>query len=259
MVQGTDGPVFVIGDEARLVQVITNLLTNAARYTESGGRIEVRLRGEAENAVIVVSDNGSGIPQDLLPRVFDLFSQGPRTSDRAHGGLGIGLSLVRSLVSMHGGEVRAESEGDGRGSTFTLTLPVARPSRLPAPPARSTALVRPSERRRVLIVDDNRDAAMLVAELLRDVGHEVSVAHDGPEALSLARERAPDVAILDLGLPVMDGFELADRLRDLPAPPRLIALTGYGQKGDRARTRAAGFDAHLVKPISSDVLLKALR
>jgi len=248
----------VIGDEHRLTQVLSNLLTNAAKYTPPGGRIEVIARAEDGKAIIKVKDTGKGIPPDLLSRVFDLFVQGYRTPDRSGGGLGLGLSIVRMLVTMHGGQVTATSEGPGKGSEFTVTLPVdADALPLVAPLSASPTTPEPSgDRRRVMVVDDNRDAAELLAEALEMEGYQTRVAFDGPSALRVAAEFRPDLAFLDIGLPVMDGYELARRMRTLAQGPLLlVAVTGYGQASDRARSAAAGFDEHLVKPIGIDSAL----
>jgi PAS domain S-box-containing protein len=246
----------VMGDEHRLTQVMSNLLTNAAKYTEPGGQVNVLARAVDGQAVITVSDNGKGIPPALLPRIFDLFVQGYRAPDRSSGGLGLGLSIVRMLVSMHQGQVTATSEGPGRGSQFSVTLPLdsSAANDLGAP---TTALPRPvGSSRRVLVVDDNRDAAELLAEALALEGHETRVAYDGLSALGIAAELRPELAFLDIGLPVMDGYDLARRLRALlPGPLVLVAVTGYGQPSDRARSAQAGFDEHLVKPISIETAL----
>jgi PAS domain S-box-containing protein len=245
-----DHALLVDADEARLTQVLTNLVTNAAKYTDPGGEIRIAACDVGGDIVIEVRDNGTGIPPDLLPRVFDLFVQGYQTSERAGGGLGLGLTLVRSLVEAHRGTVQASSEGDGRGSTFTVRLPAAvgpAPTDAPELPA---AIAASPDKHRILIVDDNEDARLLLAEMLDALGHEVRTAGDGVEALKMIGEFAPQVAILDIGLPVMDGFELAGRIRaELATPPMLIALTGYGQQHDRERSAQAGFDAHLVKPV----------
>ncbi len=239
------------GDEARLAQVISNLLTNAARYTSPGGRITLAARRAANEIVISVKDNGLGIKAELLPRIFDLFVQGQRSPDRSEGGLGIGLSLVRSLVHLHGGTVAAASDGPGKGSEFVVKLPAPPVKQAAGETAATThALQRARVVRRVLIVDDNVDAAELLAELLRSVGHEVVVAHDGMQALRATENFCAELAFLDIGLPVMDGYELAVRLRQQREACRLIALTGYGQDQDRARSAAAGFDQHLVKPVA---------
>jgi PAS domain S-box-containing protein len=248
----------VLGDEHRLTQVLSNLLTNAAKYTPPGGRIDVIARAENGNAVITVKDTGKGIPPDLLSRVFDLFVQGYRTPERSGGGLGLGLSIVRMLVSMHGGQVSASSDGPGKGSAFTVTLPLDTGAGLVAAPASATVTMPTSNagRRRVLVVDDNRDAAELLAEALQMEGYQTRVAFDGPSALRVAAEFRPELAFLDIGLPVMDGYDLARRLRALEQGPLvLVAVTGYGQPADRARSVEAGFDEHLVKPIGIDSAL----
>jgi signal transduction histidine kinase/CheY-like chemotaxis protein len=244
----------VDGDPGRLAQVVANLLTNAAKYTEPDGTIRVSAAREGAHVVLRVSDNGRGIPTDILPRIFDLFVQERQDPERSQGGLGIGLAIVRSLVQAHGGVVHAESGGVGRGSTFTVTLPARltpSPDLTPEPVA---ARRRNETGWRILVVDDNRDAASLLAESLSALGHTVDVAHDGPSALAAAALFQPHVALLDLGLPVMDGVELGERLRAEPGLDTilLIALTGYAQEIDRSRTSQAGFDGHLVKPV--DVL-----
>ncbi len=247
------------GDPVRLAQVVANLLTNAARYTHAGGDIHLSATREraasGDEFVIRVKDNGVGIAAEMLPRVFDTFVQGHRDVDRAEGGLGIGLSLVKNLVAMHGGAVEAHSAGPGHGSEFVVRLPAPEQDAA-APEQASTSGVR-SGTRRVLVVDDNTDAADLLAEILRSDGHEVSVAYDPPAALALLERFKPEVAIMDIGLPVMDGYELAARVRATPegAGCRLIALTGYGQEGDRQRSQRAGFDGHLVKPVDAERLL----
>ncbi|MBA3538492.1 MAG: response regulator [Deltaproteobacteria bacterium] len=249
----------VDADAARLTQVFTNLLANAAKYTDLGGRIWVSAQRAEDDVLIEVRDDGMGIDPALLPRIFDLFVQGYQSSERAVGGLGLGLTLVRTLVELHGGLVSARSAGAGSGSTFTVRLPIiAAPikRRLTTPPLFAHAA---NSRKHVLIVDDNEDARMLLADVLESLGHNVITAPDGPEALKLVKAFTPDVAILDIGLPVMDGFELAVRLRaELAAPPRLIALTGYGQQSDRKRTSDAGFDVHLVKPVNLKDLISSL-
>lgn len=245
----------VDADIHRLVQVIANLLTNAAKYTPDGGHIALAVRGDGDAARITVRDNGVGMPPELLPRVFEMFVQGERSPDRAEGGLGLGLAVVKNLVERHGGRVAAESEGPGKGSTFTVWWPLAQGITVEAvddvPAARA-----PARALRVLVVDDNIDAATTLGELLKVLGHLPIVAHDGPSALALAREEVPQVALVDLGLPVLDGYELVARLRGLPGLQRLpaVAVTGYGQASDRARSRAAGFDRHVVKPVGLDDL-----
>jgi PAS domain S-box-containing protein len=251
------------GDPVRLAQVVANLLTNAARYTEVGGHIVLAAHRDADEVVIRVVDDGIGIDAEMLPRIFDLFVQGKRSSDRAEGGLGLGLALVKNLVAMHGGSVVAQSEGVGRGSEFVIRLPaapsgeLARETSAPARSAQPAPAVTP---KRVLVVDDNVDAADLLSDILRNAGHDVRVANDPLTALSTADEFRPDVAVLDIGLPVMDGYELATRMRASPAGVncRLIALTGYGQDHDHARSSDAGFSIHLVKPVDLDRLKQLL-
>jgi PAS domain S-box-containing protein len=248
----------VDGDEVRLAQVIANLLTNAAKFTERGGRIAIVAERSGGDVLVRVRDNGAGIAPELLPRVFDLFTQGQRTLDRSRGGLGIGLTLVRNLVEAHGGSVSAQSEGLGKGSEFVVRLPAPTTPAAEATPEPDPPRARAAHRaRRVLVVDDNEDAAGMLAELLEAVGHDVRVAHDGPEALSVAPGFEPDVALLDIGLPIMDGYELAARLRAQGAT-RLMAVTGYGQRHDRQRSRDAGFERHFVKPVDSNELLSAI-
>ncbi|UQA58463.1 hybrid sensor histidine kinase/response regulator [Polyangium aurulentum] len=242
----------VDGDEHRLAQVLGNLLTNAAKYTDPGGDVSVSASCIDGEVVVRVKDSGMGISAELLPRVFELFVQGQRALDRSEGGLGLGLAIVRSLVEMHGGRVSASSEGHGKGSEMVVRLPAIARAQAELEPDRAhveevhTALCA----RRVLVVDDNRDAAETLAELLRAFGHAVQVALDGPSALAIAATLDPEVALLDIGLPVMDGYELAGRLsRERARRPYLVALTGYGQECDRLRARQAGFDEHLVKPV----------
>ena len=255
-------PIVVDADEARLTQVFANLLDNAAKYTPHGGHLVLAVRDEDDEAVVDVRDDGVGIDVALLPRIFDMFVQAPQSADRPAGGLGLGLSLVAWLVQMHGGHVEARSDGSGTGSTFPVRLPVS--ARRAARPARRepTPLSLPAvdAGRRVLVVDDNRDALELVAEVLRSVGHDVRTACDGPEALRVVQGFAPEVAILDIGLPVMTGYEVAERIRTElgEAAPRLIALSGYGQAGDRERSLEAGFDLHLVKPVETVDLLSSV-
>jgi PAS domain S-box-containing protein len=246
-------------DPTRLVQVVTNLLHNAAKYTDPGGRIELSARREGSDAVIRIRDTGAGIAPELLPHVFDPFRQADRTLDRAQGGLGIGLTLVQRLVQLHGGTVTAHSEGPGRGSEFVLRLPA-----IPGPPPERDGKKEPPESmaagKRVLVVDDNRDAASSLADLLELQGHEVCVAFDGSEALVMARQQRPQVVLLDIGLPGIDGYEVARRMRDVPGlrDAVLVALTGYGHEEDRRRSREAGFDRHLVKPVNVEDLDAAL-
>jgi PAS domain S-box-containing protein len=238
---------YVHADPARLMQCIVNVLTNAAKYTDSGGAIRVQTGVLNATAIIEISDTGVGIAPDLLPRVFDLFVQGDRTLDRSQGGLGIGLSVVKRLVEMHEGEVTARSAGLGQGSTFEIRLPlIERPSA--AAPEPGSLRISPA---RLLIVDDNQDAADSLALLLELEGHEVAAVYTAQAALQRARSFIPSIVLLDIGLPEMDGYEVARRMRAMPelGGVRLIAVTGYGQAEDRKRTREAGFDDHLTKPV----------
>jgi CheY-like chemotaxis protein len=252
----------VDGDETRLAQVFVNLLNNAAKYQERSGHITLRawLDQDADLVMIACEDEGVGIDDSLLPHVFDLFTQGRRSLDRRGGGLGLGLAVVRTIVELHGGTIEARSAGPGGGSTFTVSLP-----RVPVPPSDSgpVNMITPLALLscRVLVVDDNRDAAEMLAEALRLTGCEVRVALDGPEALAVMERFPADACFLDIGLPGMNGFELARRLRALNRSRRirLIAVTGYGQQADVEESRAAGFDQHLVKPVATEVLIGALR
>lgn len=246
----------VRGDKTRLIQIFANLLGNAAKYTPPGGRIALAVQLNGGVVTITVSDNGEGFPAELLPRIFDLFSQGERTPDRAQGGLGLGLALVRSLVLLHGGSVSADSAGPGQGSRFTVTLPCG-DSDEAAPPL-PAALAVDGRRLRIMVVDDNADGANTLSLLLEQAGgHTTSTCYDGTGALALAPEEAPDVFILDIGLPDMTGYELARRLRAQPpfSGATFIALTGYGQPQDKARAAEAGFDYHVAKPADPQYLL----
>ena len=250
----------VEADAVRLSQVFTNLLANAAKYTEPGGQIAIRARLSGDRIEVTVEDNGKGISKSLLPDIFEPFVQSDRTIDRAAGGLGLGLALVKSLTQLHGGSVTAHSDGPGKGSRFVVSLPQL--SQVPAyaeedTTQRLSVVEIPS--RRVLVVDDNADAADTLADVLRKVGYDVAVAHDAPQALDIAARFRPSIALLDIGLPVMDGYELARHLREqLAKPPRLVAVSGYGHDADLARSRAAGFEVHLGKPVSMDVLVNVL-
>jgi signal transduction histidine kinase len=249
----------VHADPARLAQVLANLLTNAAKYTPHGGSILVGVRTNDNMVQIGVRDSGIGIDPKLLPHVFDLFVQGRQGIDRAAGGLGLGLAIARTLVELHGGTICARSAGQGQGSEFCVELPRyanTRPSlRNNNSGAFALSALRPL---RVLVVDDNEDAAFLFSEALRKLGHQVDVAHDGPTALANARERPPEIAFLDIGLPVMDGYELGRRLKELGVEVKLVAVTGYGNSSDRVRSREAGFDLHLVKPVDLSAIQDAL-
>jgi PAS domain S-box-containing protein len=243
-------PILLEADETRLLQILTNLLENATKYTPPGGRIAVTLERDGADAVVAIRDTGIGIRPEMLERIFELFVQGDRSLDRSNGGLGIGLTLVRELVEMHGGTVRARSEGLGTGSEFCVRLPVSRDGFAPAELPSGGAAVAASGRR-ILVVDDNVDAADSVSLLLRIGGHEVRAAYDALDALEVAESFRPELVLLDIGLPRMNGYEVAARLREMQANgrPVLVAMTGYGQSEDRVRSERAGFDRHLVKPI----------
>ena len=238
-------------DPVRLSQVIGNLLHNAAKFTPAGGRIRLTSRQLEDGIEIVVEDNGVGMSAEVLPTVFDLFIQASQSLDRAQGGLGIGLSLVKGMVEMHGGTVTAASAGPGKGSSFRVWLPASTRSRRRVPEHRETGQVGTARPRRVLVVEDNVDSADAMQMLLEGMGHSVTVVNDGADALQVAKEVRPDVVLLDIGLPGVDGYELAKRLRDAPEThaAHLVAVTGYGQQKDRARSLQAGFDMHLVKPV----------
>jgi signal transduction histidine kinase len=250
----------VDGDLTRLRQVVCNLLTNAAKYTEPRGRITIAAARAGGAVELRVTDTGIGLAPEMLPSLFEMFSQGPQAIDRAHGGLGLGLTIVRSLVALHGGTVQAHSDGIGRGSEFVIRLPALEISAATAgdhASASRPAGIAPRSGRRVLVVDDNVDAAHLIAEVLESVGHDTRVAFDGPAALDLLPGFRPDLALLDIGLPLMDGYELARQLVALNGRrrPLLVAVTGYGQSSDHERSRDAGFDAHVVKPVDVDELI----
>jgi CheY-like chemotaxis protein len=239
------------------VQVFVNLLTNAAKYTPPGGHLELSARRDAGTVAVEVSDDGQGIAPELLPRVFDLFVQGPRGIARSEGGLGLGLAIVRSVVEQHGGRIDARSDGTGKGSTFRVELPLT--PEHPRAAGDTREKVGPQGSMRVLVVDDNGDAAETLADVLRCSGYEVRTAPDAVAALSAAAEFRPEVAVIDIGLPVMDGWTLGAKLRDLgPLAPECIAVTGYGSDDDRARSRQAGFVAHLVKPLQAERLERIL-
>jgi signal transduction histidine kinase len=238
----------VDGDPARLAQVVSNLVTNASKYSDAGTRIRIHAERAGAKVRLAIEDQGIGIEPRLLDRVFERFMQAPQGLDRAAGGLGLGLAIVKSLVQLHGGSVRALSDGLGRGSTFVVELPF-HDGPVQSAPTGPQPVIR-SRSARILVVDDNRDAAELLGDVLASFDYEVAIAHDGPSALALVDSFAPQVAILDIGLPVMDGYELAGALRARIAPIQLIAVTGYGQASDRERALAAGFAAHLTKPVT---------
>jgi two-component system, sensor histidine kinase len=244
----------VEGDHARLVQCVANVLTNAAKYTAPGGEIRVEVRTQGSEVVIAVTDNGPGIAPQLLPRIFDLFVQGERTLDRSQGGLGIGLSIVRRLIEMHGGRVVATSGGLGRGATFALHLPLTDASHTIESPTGARAV----RSRRILIVDDNVDAANSLAALLQIEGHETQTAYNAADALARFKVFQPDVAVLDIGLPDMDGYSVAARIRKMHASVQIIALTGYGQPDDIRHAYSNGFHGHLTKPADTAALARMI-
>jgi len=251
---------WVDGDRTRLVQVLSNLLNNAAKYTPQGGRIALQVQRSGAEVAIAVRDNGIGIAPDVLPQVFDLFTQAERTPDRSQGGLGLGLALVKSLVQLHGGSVRADSAGLGQGSSFSVRLPLADSSAGPASPTPFAAPAAQAGRARILIVDDNLDAAQSLTEVLRALGHVVDCAASSQKALERAVHDWPQVFVLDIGLPGIDGYELVRRLRALQdgRPALYLALTGYGQAHDRVLSRSAGFDHHFVKPVDLHALVAVI-
>jgi signal transduction histidine kinase/DNA-binding response OmpR family regulator len=250
-------PLQVEADPARLAQVLANLLNNAAKYTETGGRIWLAVAPDEEEVVFRVRDTGMGISPEMLSRVFDLFTQVDRSLDRSQGGLGIGLTLVRQLVEMHGGTVEAHSDGPNQGSEFVVRLPALMREQTQTQSTNGTAAARTATpNRRVLVVDDNADGAESLALLLRLSGHHVQIAHDGLAALESAQSFRPEIVLLDIGLPGVDGYEVARRLKQDPVTQtiHIIAVTGYGQEADRLRAQEAGFDHHLVKPVDPEVL-----
>jgi CheY-like chemotaxis protein/two-component sensor histidine kinase len=254
------GMLHVEADPLRLEQVLVNLLTNAAKYSESGGHIWLTAARDGTEVVVKVRDSGIGISHELLPRIFDLFTQGDRSMARSEGGLGIGLTLVKSLIEMHGGTVTAESDGFGHGSTFIVHLPAAQ---APAIPKRKSSSIVPTsvERSlRILVVDDNADAATGLSKLLGILGHDVKIAYDGRKALEIGRSFRPEVVLLDIGLPGMDGYQVVKQLRmeECCKDALIIAVSGYGQEEDRNRSKVAGFDYHLVNPIDYEVLMRFL-
>jgi len=253
----------VDADPSRLAQVLVNLLTNAAKYSEEESRIDFRAARQGERVCIRVRDQGVGLEPAMLDRVFDLFVQQRQMADRSEGGLGLGLAIVRNLVLLHGGSVKAQSAGKGLGSEFIIDLPAAAKATAATVETASIGgeLAAPNGGERVLIVDDNEDALSVLSEALDSLGYTVRTAANGPEALQVARAFKPQIALLDIGLPVMDGYELARRLRESSDGPglRLIAVTGYGQRSDKERAHAGGFDAHLVKPVGLEQLEGVLR
>ncbi|HEY2740058.1 MAG TPA: ATP-binding protein, partial [Thermoanaerobaculia bacterium] len=258
-------PVWVEADPVRLEQVAANLLNNAAKFTAPGGQIWLSLTTEEGEAVLCVRDTGAGIPPDLLSSIFEPFVQATRALDRSQGGLGIGLTLVRSLVEMHGGRVSAHSEGLGKGSGIVVRLPRLHAVSASSVPEEEKESVQPqgtapAVSRRVLVVDDNRDSAESIAMLAEIWGHQARIVHDGPAALTEALAWRPDVVLLDIGLPGIDGYEVARQMRQEPLLKSVLlaAMTGYGQEQDRQLSREAGFEHHLVKPVDLDVLRRLL-
>jgi PAS domain S-box-containing protein len=252
--------VWLKADAARLAQVLSNLLDNAAKYSDRPGRITLSATVEARDASarlwIRVKDEGLGIPAELLPRLFEKFTQGPPRPGAAPAGMGLGLALVRGLVEMHGGTVRARSEGPGRGSEFIVELPVSDAPPAPRPPAGAAPLARASDSRRILVVDDNRDSADSLAQLLRVLGHDVEAVHGGHEAVAAAERYRPQLVLMDLGMPELNGYEACRLIREKPwgRAMVLVAQTGWGQDQDRLRAQEAGFDSHLVKPVDAKSL-----
>jgi len=256
-----DELISIEGDMTRLVQVIANILHNAAKFMDPGGLIRLNVKRDGQYADITIADTGIGIAPELLPRIFELFTQVHSKSEHAQGGLGIGLALVRRLTEMHGGTVHVHSDGAGHGAQFTVRLPVMTPQLAGlAHQILDSGTIPQIVRQRILVADDNCDAAEALSLQLQLAGHDVRTAHDGADALAMTESFEPDIVLLDLGMPKMDGYEVARRVRMRPQGRRvrLIALTGWGQQQDRDRTAAAGFDAHLVKPVSEAHLFQAL-
>jgi CheY-like chemotaxis protein len=254
-------PVQFTADPLRIAQVLSNLLTNAAKYTDPEGRIGLYASCDSDEVVIRVADNGIGISAEALPRVFDMFAQVQSNRDRSEGGLGIGLALAKGLIELHSGVIEARSAGLGRGSEFTVRLPRRPVTEQPQPPSGTAPATHVTTPQRVLVADDNRDSGKTLAALLRIDGHEVMVVHDGPGALSAFEAFQPEVALLDIGMPGLNGYEVALRMRRSPsgAPLKLIAITGWGQESDKERAFAAGFDHHLTKPVDPQRLAELLR
>jgi signal transduction histidine kinase len=255
-------PILLHADQVRLTQVLSNLLNNAAKYTEEGGHIRLTVEQEGGEVVVKVQDSGIGIPTDMLPKIFEMFTQVDQSLERSQGGLGIGLTLVKWLVEMHGGSVEARSDGPGRGSELMVRLPVLLP--LTAPKSQrsnsSTGETGARQRRRILVVDDNEDAAITLGTMLKEMGNQVCVVHDGVEAVATAASFQPDVVFLDIRMPRMNGHDAARRIREEPWGKEmvLIAQTGWGQEEDRLRSTEAGFDYHLVKPVAATTLHEIL-
>jgi signal transduction histidine kinase len=251
-------PATIHGDPHRLAQAVANLIMNAAKYSDAGSEIRILTRRSGKLVELVVDDDGVGIAPEMMATVFDAFVQQPQTLARSQGGLGLGLSIVKGLIKAHGGAVHAHSDGPGKGSTFVIELPSVETASTRAVLPDRRDLRHPCAPRRILVVDDNYDAAAALQSGLEELGHVVAVAHDGPSALAKAASFGPQVGLLDIGLPVMDGYELAVALRAAHAI-HLVAVTGYGQHRDRERSRDAGFEGHLVKPIELEQLERVLR
>ena len=255
------GPIYLDADPVRLAQIFMNLLNNACKFTNPGGKIRVSAEQDGANVIVRVTDGGIGVPPEDLPRLFEMFAQLPTTREQSQGGLGIGLSLARGLVEMHGGSIEAHSEGTGKGTELVVRLPTLEqgPAARPPPPGAAEE-PRAAVARRVLVVDDQRDVADSLALLLRTLGWEVEVARDGEEAVIAAGRYHPDLVLMDIGMPRLDGYAACRRIREQPwgAPMTIVALTGWGQEDDRCKTQEAGFDGHLVKPVEPAVLLDLL-
>jgi CheY-like chemotaxis protein len=252
-------PIFLHADSVRLSQIFSNLLNNACKYTHAGGSVRVSAETQGNAVSVSVKDTGIGIPRDKLVGIFDMFSQIDQSLERSQGGLGIGLTSVKSLVELHGGSIEARSEGPGQGSEFVVSLPIARDGQQ-RPQPQSSEEVAQGPSRRVLIVDDNPDSAASLGILLKITGHETQIAYDGLEAVAAAERFAPEIVLLDIGLPKLNGYEACRRIRQEPwgREMTLVALTGWGQEGDLNRSREAGFDYHLVKPVDFAKLTKVL-
>ena len=253
-------PVMIDGDSTRLAQVFSNLLNNAAKYTEPGGRISLRVEQTSDQVMITITDTGLGIKKEDQAKVFEMFAQVNRKTDRAQGGLGIGLNIVQRLTRMHGGNITVASEGPGMGSAFTVTLPILHSGEVAAPIVRAKAADDTVKPLRILIVDDNVDAAFVLSMLLKKMDHEVHAMHGGEEAIGLVKGFRPDVVFLDIGMPGMDGYEVCRRMRKLEGLEQchIVALTGWGQQEDKDRAKEAGFDKHLVKPTDRETIIQLL-